>query len=195
MKTLAQRQDLAVKTLGKGRQYMHTILIETLQHIHKHGDRNALTNLMDKLKESKADSGNRHRIQVWLTDLAGMVFDDNKESKTYGDIIDWKGKQHIQDHFEKAKKSPWFEYRKPASVKEIKPAPVFAGFNLEAKLSEVINAAKSMRDLEPQMTEENKAKINLSCSLETINLLLDLIGIEAVLNDDLLEDSQVAANG
>lgn len=188
---LSHLQNLAVASLSRSRGLMHKALIATLSHIYQHGDRNALHNIVDQLKANKADAANLHRISVWLEELGGMQFDTNPKSPTYKSINGWQGKDYIQANFERAKNTPWYEYKKPAIVKEAKPV-TFAGFNLDGELSKLVAAAKSMKDLEATASDEDKTKINLSVRDETLNALLDIIGLEAV----LIEDEQpMVANG
>lgn len=189
--TLKQLQDQAVLGLSKSRSRMHNALIATLRHIYEHGDRNSLHNIVDQLKANKSDAGNLHRISVWLEELGGMKFDKDSKSPTYKSIIGWEGKDFIQANFERAKSTPWYEYKKPAIVKETATV-AFAGFNLDGELSKLVSAAKSMRDLEATASEEDKSKINLSVRDETLNALLDIIGLEAVLIE---EEQPMVANG
>jgi hypothetical protein len=173
---------------------MHNALIATLRHIHEHGDRNALHNIVDQLKANKSDAGNLHRISVWLADLGGIKFDEDSKSPTYRSVNGWQGKEYIQANFERAKNTPWYEYKKPAIVKEAKIVD-FVGINLDGELNKLINAAKSMKELEPTLDADKAAKVNLSVSEATLDALLDLIGIEAVLMNDDDIAMPLAANG
>jgi len=189
--SLSQIQNQAILGLAKSRERMHQALILTLIHIEKHGDRNALHNLIDGLKKDKANANVLSRISVWLTDFAGMKFDDDHKSPTYKSIIGWQGSDFIRSNFEQAKKTPYWNHKKPASVKTL---PVFAGFDLDKNLSALIAQSKDMIEKEKAMLPDEKAKVHLEVSDVTFKALLellDMIGLELVLNEQ--DDTQEAA--
>lgn len=180
-------QNLAISSLSRSRSLMHRALVASLEHIHQHGDRNALHNLVDGLKKDKANNSHLHRITVWLEDFGGMEFNKDPKSPTYKSIIGWQGKDFIQAHFERAKNTPWYEYKKPAAVKAIvEPAKVeFAGFSLQAELEKVVKAAQSMKELEPTLSADDYAKVHFNVDEKVIDALLILVGwkLEEALTD------------
>lgn len=163
-------QDGAVKSLGKSRETMQVVLITTLRHIWKHGDRMPASRLIAAIGTTdKADKANRKRIVSFFETFGGLIYEEEGE-----DFIGWKGKEFIRDNFEIAKGTAWWSFHKPTK-REPK------AFNINEQIQALIDKATKHKE---------KGDGNLELKDDIINALLLVCGIDAAISINEAEETE-----
>lgn len=154
-------QDGAVKSLGRSRETMQVVLITTLRHVWKHGDRMPASRLINAIGTAdKADKANRKRIVSFFETFGGLIYGEEG-----GDFVGWQGKDYIKDNFETAKNTAWWSFHKPTK-REPK------AFDINEQLQTLIDKATKHKE---------KGDGNLELSDAVINALLFVCGIDGAI--------------
>jgi hypothetical protein len=175
-KDLNRIQARAIALIGKGRETMHIALVATILHIFKHGDRTGAQTLIDALKMEKANKGTRVLVIEWLKTYGGLIYEADSKSEQYGQFVGWLGKDHIAANLEAGKANPY--HQKPEKEK------VFEGYDFNAELVALVDKHGKMAIKAEKMNDIDKAKVQLKVNQQTLNMVLNACGLEAILNED-----------
>lgn len=163
-------QDGAVRSLGTSRKDMQVVLITTLRHVWKHGDRMPASRLINAIGTTdKADKANRKRIVSFFETFGGLIYDEEG-----GDFVGWQGKDYIKDNFETAKGTAWWTFHKPTK-REPK------AFDINEQLQTLIEKAAKHKE---------KGDGNLELNDAVINALLSVCGIDAAITINEEEETE-----
>lgn len=165
---LEKIQASAVRSVQRAREQVQIAAVATIKHAYDHGD----WTYAQKLVEALGNTINGKALVEWFKLYGGLTTDDNG-------FTGWKGKQYIQDSFEKAKAGMWWE---------LKAASPFKGFDLEAALQKVIKDHQAVQEKVVGLSDEDKAKVKLQVNDATIQAVLKLCNFDAIIG----EEEQVA---
>ena len=161
---LAKIHGSAVKSVNKAREQVQIAAVATIKHAYDHGDWTYAQKLVDAL----GNTINGSALVEWFTQFGGLTVGDEG-------FIGWKGKDFINENFQKAKDTMWW------SLKVKNP---YKGFNLEAALQKLIKDANATQEKVVGLTEEDKAKVSMDVSEATIQAVLKLCNFEAMFVED-----------
>lgn len=172
---LAKLCAKAVKSVQSARVSVQQAAVAVLYHAHKHGDYSAAGALVNDL----GNTINGKALIEFFVKFGGLKV--NAETNNFDG---WSGKQHIEDNFNDAKATMWWD------LKQQQP---FKGFDLEAALQRVIKEHKATLDKVEGLTEADKAKVKLTVNDATIQQVLAMCNFEAIINDAPAEAEAEAA--
>lgn len=159
---LEKIQNAAIKSVAKARVQVQIAAVATIRHAFEHGDWTYAQKLVDGL----GNTVNGAALVEWFKQYGGLKTDDTG-------FTGWSGKEYIQDAFEKAKATMWWELKKKNP---------FAGYSLEDALKKVIKDHNSMKEKIVGLTKEEQEKVNFVVNDETIKAVLSLCNFEAILD-------------
>lgn len=162
---LEKIQAKAVKSVQSARVQVQIAAVATIRHAWEHGDWTYAQKLVDGL----GNTVNGAALVEWFQQFGGLTI--NEEANGFGG---WKGKDHIEAAFEKAKATMWWELKKKNP---------FKGYSLEEALRKVVKDHSAMVEKMATLPEEDQAKIVLAANDDTIRAVLKLCNFEAIIED------------
>ena len=165
---LEKIQASAVRSVQSARVKVQVAAVATIRHAYDHGD----WSYAAKLVEALGNTINGKALVEWFKMYGGLKVNDEG-------FTGWSGKQFIEDNFEAAKSTMWWE---------LKAQSPFKGFDLEDALKRVIAQHHKVVANMDGMSEEDKAKVKLEVNDETIKAVLNLCNFEAILDGDAQEE-------
>lgn len=112
-----------------------------------------------------------------------VKFGGLKVDEEQGSFIGWSGGKFIEDAFNDAKATMWWD------LKQQQP---FKGFDLEAALQRVLKQHKDTLEKVKGMTEEDQAKVKLQVSEATMTQLFSICDFEVIVNEKVEEEKEAA---
>lgn len=167
---LEKIQASAVKAVQSARVKVQIAAVATIRHAYEHGDYTYAQKLVDAL----GNTVNGAALVEWFVQFGGLTTSDEG-------FIGWKGKKHIEDKFEDAKKKMWWE---------LKVKNPFKGFSLEDALKKVIADHDAMKKKMVGMTEEDQQKVNMHVNDATIQAVLKLCNFETIIEGEQEEQQE-----
>lgn len=160
--------DSAVKATAKARDLVQVALVGILIHAAKHNDYSRAQIIVDKL----VGTVNANALVKWFVTFGGLIVAE--DGSGFGS---WQGPKFIADNLEEAKATMWYEFTKPNP---------FAGYNAEAELHKFMKRYATMRTKTEadDLSEEDKAKVDLHISAGTIEAVLKLVKMELIIAPD-----------
>lgn len=140
---------------------MQIAAVATIKHAFDHGDWTYAQKLVDGL----GNTVNGMALVEWFKLYGGLTLDDKG-------FTGWSGKQHIEDNFQAAKDTMWWELKK---------ANPFKGYSLEAQLQQLIKNHNAIVKKAEDMDEVDKAKIDVKVNDATIQAVLQLCNFDAII--------------
>jgi len=156
----------AVRSVQSARESVQQAAVGVLHHTYHHGDYSAANALVEGL----GNTINGKALVEFFVKFGGLKI--NAEGKAFDG---WSGKQHIQDAFNDAKATMWWD------LKQQQP---FKGFDLEAALQSVIKQHKAAQEKIIGLTEADKEKVKLHVNDATIQQVLALCNFEAIMEEN-----------
>jgi hypothetical protein len=170
---LATLCNKAVKSVQSARVSVQQAAVGVLFHAFKHGDYSAANTLVNDL----GNTINGKALVEFFAKFGGLKVDEEK-----GAFIGWSGAEYIEDAFDDAKATMWWD------LKQQQP---FKGFDLEAALQRVLKQHKDTLEKVQGMTEEDQAKVKLDVSEVTMQQLFAICDFEVIVNE--VVDTEEAA--
>ena len=168
---LEKIQATAVRSVQKARTQVQIAAVATIRHAWEHGD----WTYAQRLVEGLGNTVNGKALVEWFVQFGGLTVEEGKG------FSGWKGKAHIEENFEKAKATMWWD---------LKRANPFAGYSLEAQLLKLVKEHNAVKEKVVGLTDEDKAKVNFEVNEATIKAVLRLCNFEAIIEDDKQEVEQ-----
>lgn len=162
---LAKLCNKAVKSVQSARVSVQQAAVGVLFHAFKHGDYSAASTLVADL----GNTINGKALVEFFVKFGGLKIDEEK-----GAFIGWSGAKHIEDTFDEAKATMWWD---------LKLQQPFKGFDLEAALQRVLKQHKGTLEKVQGMTEEDQAKVKLDVSEATMQQLFAICDFEVIVNE------------
>ena len=154
----------AFKSVKQARIDVQIAAVAVLMHAHKCGDWTKANYLVQGL----GNTVNGQSLVAWFVKYGGLKV--NEESQQFSG---WSGKEFIQSNFQEAKKNFWWD------AKKVNP---FKGFDLEQQLQRILKSYN--KALEKAKTDEDKEKVSVQVSEQTIQSLLKLTNFENLIIED-----------
>lgn len=170
---LANLCNKAVKSVQSARVSVQQAAVGVLFHAFKHGDYSAANTLVTDL----GNTVNGKALVEFFVKFGGLKVDEEK-----GAFIGWSGARYIEDAFDEAKATMWWD---------LKLQQPFKGFDLEAALQRVLKQHKGTIEKVQGMTEEDQAKVKLDVSEATMQQLFAICDFEVIVNE-VVEDQEAA---
>lgn len=171
---LEKIQASAIKSVTKARVQVQIAAVATIRHAFEHGDWTYAQRLVDGL----GNTVNGAALVEWFAKYGGLTIEDGKG------FSGWKGKDHIEANFNEAKAEMWWDLKKKNP---------YAGFSLEAALQKVIKDHTAAQAKLASLSEEDKAKVQLTVNDATIQAVLKLCNFDVIINDEPVEEQQALA--
>ena len=197
-KTLCKMQDSAIRGLTKSKENMQQVLISTLIHVWKHGDRMPAARMLEAMQKgtSKAEKADCAKVQAFLETYGGLIYQEKdhlgNDLKTF---MGWRGPEHIQRNFEEAKVTMWWTLHKQDKTEKV--------FDINQAIASLAKRIADNKDKQGAVLTLNRESVQtmftitgLVETLEPASLaaLFDAVGIESALadNEQELSDAETA---
>lgn len=152
---------------GKFYKSVQAACVEIACHAYHHGDWTLANNLV-----SVFDKGSRKQGLVnWFAKHMGLTWDAKGQA-----FVAWNGKEHIKEHLEEAKATPWEKMAAPERI--MKPYDI--NEDIRKVIAHFNNAKKRMETL----TDEEKAKVNLEMDQALLQNFMSMINFDMVIHED-----------
>ncbi len=168
-------QDRAIKGVHRARDLVQIALVATIIHTAKHNDYSGA----QRLVEGVGNAANGAAMVEFFVRFGGLLV--SEDGKGFGG---WQGPEYIKNNLDDAKATMWWELKK---------ANPFKGYNAEAEIQRLIKNYKAMQTKASELPDEDKDKINLTISDESIKALLSLANFEAIITGgDAVNETEVS---
>lgn len=166
--------DTAVRATKKARDLVQVALVGILIHAAKHNDYSRANTIIEHL----VGTANANAIVKWFIEFGGLIV--NAEGTAFDN---WTGPKYIQEQLERAKETMWYEYTKPNP---------FAGYNAEVELHKFMKRYATMRSKTEadELSTEDKTKVDLHVSSQTIDALMKLVRMELIVAPNVEADNE-----
>ena len=138
--------------------------VHILYHAKEFGDYSKASELVDALGNGVRSSN----LVKWFVKFGGLTV------KGHG-FKGWQGKEFIEENFNEAKATNWWEMEKPVNP--------YAGYNINTEVAKLLKRHATITKKVVGMTKEDQEKVETHINEGMIHALVNLIKFETIATD------------